>query len=47
MRARLQGLRTGVMGENDKSEGEHWFHTDKQMEFLDDWIRKSIGGMRK
>lgn len=24
-------------------DGEHWFHTDKQMEFLDDWIRKSIG----
>lgn len=23
-------------------DGEHWFHTDKQMEFLDDWIRKSI-----
>lgn len=22
--------------------GEHWFHTDKQMEFLDNWIRKSI-----
>ena len=24
------------------NDGEHWFHTDKQMEFLDDWIRKSI-----
>ena len=23
-------------------DGEHWFHTDKQMEFLDNWIRKSI-----
>ena len=23
-------------------DGEHWFHTDGQMEFLDDWIRKSI-----
>ena len=23
------------------NDGEHWFHTDKQMEFLDDWIRKS------
>lgn len=23
-------------------DGEHWFHTDKQMNFLDDWIRKSI-----
>ena len=20
--------------------GEHWFHTDEQMQFLDDWIRK-------
>ena len=24
------------------NDGEHWFHTDEQMEFLDDWIRKSI-----
>lgn len=24
------------------NDGEHWFHTDKQMEFLDNWIRKSI-----
>lgn len=22
--------------------GEHWFHTDKQMKFLNNWIRKSI-----
>lgn len=22
--------------------GEHWFHTDEQMRFLDDWIRKSF-----
>lgn len=22
--------------------GEHWFHTDEQMRFLDVWIRKSI-----
>ena len=22
-------------------DGEHWFHTEKQMQFLDDWIRKS------
>lgn len=22
--------------------GEHWFHTDEQMEFLDDWIKKSM-----
>lgn len=21
--------------------GEHWFHTDEQMQFLDDWIRKN------
>ena len=20
-------------------DGEHWFHTEEQMEFLDDWIR--------
>lgn len=24
-------------------DGEHWFHTDEQMEFLDSWVRKSIG----
>lgn len=24
------------------NDGEHWFHTDEQMEFLDDWIRKSV-----
>ena len=23
-------------------DGEHWFHTDEQMQFLDDWIRRSI-----
>ena len=23
--------------------GEHWFHTDGQMQFLDDWIRKREG----
>lgn len=22
--------------------GEHWFHTDEQMAFLDSWVRKSI-----
>ena len=22
-------------------DGEHWFHTEKQMQFLDDWIRKA------
>ena len=25
--------------------GEHWFHTEEQMRFLDDWIRK--GGMER
>ena len=24
------------------NDGEHWFHTDEQMEFLDNWIRKSM-----
>ena len=23
-------------------DGEHWFHTDEQMQFLDDWIRNSV-----
>lgn len=22
--------------------GEHWFHTEEQMKFLDDWVRESI-----
>ncbi len=22
--------------------GEHWFHTDKQMRFLDEWIREYV-----
>ncbi|MGN0448058.1 MAG: alpha/beta hydrolase [Acutalibacteraceae bacterium] len=22
--------------------GEHWFHTDEQMRFLDEWIRRSV-----
>ena len=22
--------------------GEHWFHTEEQMRYLDDWIRKSL-----
>lgn len=22
--------------------GEHWFHTEAQMQFLDDWIRKNL-----
>lgn len=25
--------------------GEHWFHTDEQMRFLDDWIRKNEGAI--
>lgn len=24
------------------NDGEHWFHTDKQLDFLDAWIKKSI-----
>ena len=24
------------------NDGEHWFHTAEQMEFLDNWIRKSM-----
>lgn len=23
--------------------GEHWFHTEEQMKFLDEWVRRSIG----
>ena len=23
--------------------GEHWFHTDEQLAFLNDWIKKAIG----
>lgn len=23
-------------------DGEHWFHTEEQMKFLDDWIKESI-----
>ncbi len=23
-------------------DGEHWFHTDEQMHFLDDWIKSSV-----
>ena len=33
--ARKHGARLTVM-----EEGEHWFHTDEQMRFLDSWIRK-------
>ena len=24
------------------NDGEHWFHTDEQMSFLDNWIRQSV-----
>lgn len=27
-------------------DGEHWFHTDAQMAFLDDWVRRSIDPCR-
>lgn len=27
-------------------EGEHWFHTEKQMEFLDKWITDCDRGER-
>lgn len=23
--------------------GEHWFHTDEQLAFLDSWMKKAIG----
>lgn len=26
-------------------EGEHWFHTDEQMRFLDNWLRESLSMM--
>ena len=26
-------------------EGEHWFHTEEQMQFLDQWIRDAEGGI--
>ena len=26
--------------------GEHWFHTEEQMRFLDDWIRSCEGGIQ-
>ena len=34
--ARQHNARLTVM-----EEGEHWFHTDEQMRFLDDWLRQS------
>lgn len=24
--------------------GEHWFHTDEQMKFLDDWMKEKVAG---
>lgn len=35
--AEKQGADLTVM-----EDGEHWFHTDAQMRFLDDWIRRAI-----
>ena len=35
--AKKHGARLTVM-----EKGEHWFHTEEQMKFLDDWIRESI-----
>ena len=35
--AEKQGADLTVM-----EDGEHWFHTAEQMQFLDDWIRRSI-----
>ena len=35
--AEKQGADLTVM-----EDGEHWFHTNAQMQFLDDWIRRSI-----
>ena len=35
--AEKQGADLSVM-----EDGEHWFHTKEQMQFLDDWIRRSI-----
>ena len=35
--AEKQGADLTVM-----EDGEHWFHTNAQMHFLDDWIRRSI-----
>ena len=35
--AEKQGADLTVM-----EDGEHWFHTKEQMQFLDDWIRRSI-----
>ena len=35
--AEKQGADLAVM-----EDGEHWFHTNEQMQFLDDWIRRSI-----
>ena len=35
--AEKQGADLTVM-----EDGEHWFHTKEQMQFLDDWLRRSI-----
>lgn len=31
-----------VMQDIAEDNGEHWFHTDEQMAFLDEWIIKSF-----
>lgn len=36
--AKCIGARLTVM-----KDGEHWFHTDKQMAFLDNWLRNCKG----
>lgn len=35
--AKKHGARLAVM-----EKGEHWFHTEEQMKFLDEWIREDI-----
>ena len=37
--AREHGARLTVM-----EDGEHWFHTEEQMAFLDDWLEKQLQG---
>lgn len=27
--------------------GEHWFHTEQQMQFLDDWVVKAVSDISK
>ena len=37
-----QALMIGMLTVMER--GEHWFYTEKQMRFLDDWIRSCEGG---